>query len=540
MHCTPQKKGMTGSGKSSFIADSTGRSNVVVGHDLASCTNHVEIFKARMGGRAVYLLDTPGFDDTSRSDMEVLATIAHYFSVSYARGVALNGVLYLHRISDTRMGGAARRNLDMLKGLVGRASFGNVALLTTMWRADDDAEAGRQRAREAQLRAEYFADMVAGEAVMLRHGPYYAAGADHDASAARRAGARAILEELMQRWADDAVTLQIQYEMVDEQARLDQTTAGRTLLAQVEAAQATSERKMADNVEYLFSLRSPSSTTASTGGGGGAHNSKRSNKSDNNDPDPDPDHPPDHQPDHDHDKKETLKEQSDLRRQLEASRAAQADMQADIFELHRRERARLLGQLARMEAGWEAALADKARQEEAHEARFREMQRLWAEERQRIEDTKLQLGAAEGGGQQQEQQQQQVYGNQQQVYEQQQQQQQQQQQHQHQQAAAAAAPDPRVEQLLAQQRHLEALESAHREELLKMQAEVARMRQQTGAKMAQTRRAKFNWGSSEDWLNMSYAAVNLTTSIVVGGEWCSLVRCLFETCRKRLHVLTRV
>lgn len=36
-------EGMTGSGRSSFIADSTGREDVQIGHDLASCKHTLEM-----------------------------------------------------------------------------------------------------------------------------------------------------------------------------------------------------------------------------------------------------------------------------------------------------------------------------------------------------------------------------------------------------------------------------------------------------------------------------------------------------------------
>lgn len=48
-------------------------------------------------------------------------------------GTRLNGVIYLHRISDPRMGGTALRNNRMFRKLVGADSLKNVILATTFW-----------------------------------------------------------------------------------------------------------------------------------------------------------------------------------------------------------------------------------------------------------------------------------------------------------------------------------------------------------------------------------------------------------------------
>lgn len=73
-HITP--KDPTGSGKSSFINLVRG-SNLRVGEDLESCTTEVQtsvVFE--LDGKRTILVDTPGFDDTAKSDAEVLSVIA--------------------------------------------------------------------------------------------------------------------------------------------------------------------------------------------------------------------------------------------------------------------------------------------------------------------------------------------------------------------------------------------------------------------------------------------------------------------------------
>lgn len=65
----------------------------------------------------VYLVDTPGFDDTNLSNTDVLREIATWLTGSCNNEVKLNGILYLHRITDPRMGGSAKKNLFMFKKL---------------------------------------------------------------------------------------------------------------------------------------------------------------------------------------------------------------------------------------------------------------------------------------------------------------------------------------------------------------------------------------------------------------------------------------
>ena len=62
--------------RSQFINLVSG-SNLRVSNHLASCTEEVtESNDFELGGRTVRLLDTPGFDDTDRSEVETLKKIA--------------------------------------------------------------------------------------------------------------------------------------------------------------------------------------------------------------------------------------------------------------------------------------------------------------------------------------------------------------------------------------------------------------------------------------------------------------------------------
>ncbi|KAG5219505.1 P-loop containing nucleoside triphosphate hydrolase protein [Salix suchowensis] len=105
-----------------------------VGSGLMSCTDAVQISEPFLfENRTVRLIDTPGFDDTSKTDTEVLTMIAASLSSMYRGGVKLSGAIYIHRISDVRMGGASTRNFKLFRGLCGDNMLQNVVIVTNMW-----------------------------------------------------------------------------------------------------------------------------------------------------------------------------------------------------------------------------------------------------------------------------------------------------------------------------------------------------------------------------------------------------------------------
>lgn len=173
MHLDDQKvfiatMGATGSGKSSFINLVSG-SKFRVGNGLRSCTSVAQAARTfELDGCRVVLIDMPGFDDTTRSDTDILKTIADFLKTSYKKGRLLSGILYFHRISDVRMTGAAMRNLNMFKWLCGKSFLRNVVIVTNMW-GDVSPRVGH--AREAELRNDdiFFRRILKSGAQMARH-----------------------------------------------------------------------------------------------------------------------------------------------------------------------------------------------------------------------------------------------------------------------------------------------------------------------------------------------------------------------------------
>ncbi|EKM58587.1 uncharacterized protein PHACADRAFT_253046 [Phanerochaete carnosa HHB-10118-sp] len=201
--------GATGSGKSTFINIVSG-SHLAVGEGLKSCTSKVETVNTfELFGKLVTLVDTPGFDDTTVSDTDILKMIAAYLSSTYQSGYKLSGLIYMHRISDFRVGGISRRNLSMFRKLCGDETLKNVALVTNMW---SEVTPERGAAREHELRTDdlLFAPVLQGGASMLRH----------DGTVA---GAQAILAHLA---GNRPRVLRIQRELVDEGKDITETAAG--------------------------------------------------------------------------------------------------------------------------------------------------------------------------------------------------------------------------------------------------------------------------------------------------------------------------
>jgi hypothetical protein len=171
--------------------------------------------RTRVGNTDVTVVDCPGFDDTTRSDADILEEIANLLALQYILGVKLIGVLYLHRITDNRMQGSARKSLEMFTKLVGDAALKNVVLVTTMWAQVNDKDEANQRYDE--LREEYWCDMIEkGFLTTLFDGS--------------RASAEGILAQLL---GKKDVVLKVQEELVDQDMKLSETSAGAYLKPRV-------------------------------------------------------------------------------------------------------------------------------------------------------------------------------------------------------------------------------------------------------------------------------------------------------------------
>ena len=210
---------------------------------LESCTAEVQLANEfTLDGRMVTLIDTPGFDDTTKSDTEILKMIGFFLANTsvcigvhhtpillteplnrYEEGSTLAGVIYVHRISDNRFGGITGRNFNMFRKLCGESTLKNVVLVTNMWkRGSQDTNT----AREKELSDKFFKPTLNKGAQMIRH--HNTTESAHD-----------IIRRIMK---NHPVVLQIQRELVDEGKDIINTAAGdsinRELKDQIERHQA--------------------------------------------------------------------------------------------------------------------------------------------------------------------------------------------------------------------------------------------------------------------------------------------------------------
>ncbi|KAJ6017100.1 P-loop containing nucleoside triphosphate hydrolase protein, partial [Penicillium sp. IBT 35674x] len=212
--------GVTGAGKSTFISLLTQKA-VRIGHELQACTQEVEVYQCKYSDEVnVYLVDTPGFDDTNRSDTEVLREIATWLTNSFTNKVMLNGIIYLHRITDRRMQGSAKKNFRMFKQLCGDEAAKNVILATTMWEEVVPTD-GQKREAELIVTPEFWGYMISKGSQAHRH-----MNTKESAMQLIDVFATAKLE-------NRRVALRIQNEMVQEQKDLNETAAGKEVQSEI-------------------------------------------------------------------------------------------------------------------------------------------------------------------------------------------------------------------------------------------------------------------------------------------------------------------
>lgn len=185
--------------------------------------------------RRVVLIDTPGFDDTNRSDSDVLQDITFILSQTYEQGIKLTGIIYLHRITDVRMSGSALKNLTIFKKLCGENFYTHVVLATSMWGnlAGDSSgyDTGVAREKELVETKNWWGLMCNRGSKIFRYG-------------GDRESAMSIISYLIA--LGSAATLDIQREMVDEKKVLADTSAGQEVQKELQEQQRKHEKEKSE------------------------------------------------------------------------------------------------------------------------------------------------------------------------------------------------------------------------------------------------------------------------------------------------------
>jgi hypothetical protein len=169
------------------------------------------------GNSKILLVDTPGFDSSMETDIYLLGQFVQFLKEQASQGVFLSGIIYLHRISDMKMGGSARKNLQLLREFCGNQFLERVTLVSTMW---DIIQNEVGFARERNLTGKYWAEMIGLGAVPLRY--------DGTEDSALRVIDRYLERELL----GNNVKSDIEREAVQIQMPPQETGAGRFILGE--------------------------------------------------------------------------------------------------------------------------------------------------------------------------------------------------------------------------------------------------------------------------------------------------------------------
>lgn len=128
----------------------------------------------------------------------------------------LSGIIYLHKITDTRVGGVAKRNFSVFRRLCGDSTLKNAIIVTNMWtpNADENVTAlEAEREQELATNDKFFKKALDNGARMARH--YNSVESAHS-----------IVRQIL---ANKPQALQIQRELVDDRKKLAETGAGAVL-----------------------------------------------------------------------------------------------------------------------------------------------------------------------------------------------------------------------------------------------------------------------------------------------------------------------
>lgn len=212
--------GATGVGKTTFISSIAGKVVPGAGHDLDAGTKEVGCFKISIPNTNSHLVlvDTPGFDDPVQTNGQILIKIAYWLKQSYTEHKKLNGIIYLHRITDIRFDSGAATTLTLFKHLCGGEVFNKVCLVTTKWNDVRPDQKTEHDVKETNLKTDHWGVLIAKGSITSR----FDSSTDALAKATAINALRSIVGHVNQK-----VVVQIQRELVDKRKKIHKTAAGK-------------------------------------------------------------------------------------------------------------------------------------------------------------------------------------------------------------------------------------------------------------------------------------------------------------------------
>lgn len=186
-------------------------------------TRLVEPFTFERNGQTVHIIDTPGFDGSTTSDVLLLEDISACLNQAYVHRVQVSGIIYLHAINSPRAPGSAKRALRIVKKICGEEAYPIILLGSSMWDKETDLDLARAREEELIKNHELWGDMIAAGSKSFKF--------FNDQRSALEACDYIIHQGKRK-------TLALQNQMIDERKSLDKTDAGIEMLGVVADLQA--------------------------------------------------------------------------------------------------------------------------------------------------------------------------------------------------------------------------------------------------------------------------------------------------------------
>lgn len=187
------------------------------------------VYEAELDNRKLLLLDTPGFDDSQRDNLEILREIVSHLYVFALKGnvVQVRGVIFLHDIIEVRMGGSQKKTWQILNAICGEEGMKNVLVGTTQWSKEGTNKFLAEERRETELIDKHWNGIYKSTRVIYN---------DRD-------NAVRIINDLLAR---PPVLLLVQTEMLKPPHTVEATTAGQVAMPEAYAEMQRLEKEMAE------------------------------------------------------------------------------------------------------------------------------------------------------------------------------------------------------------------------------------------------------------------------------------------------------
>ncbi|KAK4446665.1 GTPase IMAP family member 4 [Podospora aff. communis PSN243] len=216
--------GITGAGKTTFARLASGNEDLEVGHSIYPCTQDPQVVTFTLDNHPILLIDTPGFDDDSRTDVEILEDIARWLAQQgYLKGSdQLDGLIILHPVTVHRLGGQERKRTRLLQNLLGPNAFKRILIATTMWeRVKDEDEDSVKRAVKDREK-DVWHDLVSRGAKLRKHRN-------------NRESAHQLIREIIQISEKYGKLEPLIQEELQKDPKMIRTTAGKSMKKDLEA-----------------------------------------------------------------------------------------------------------------------------------------------------------------------------------------------------------------------------------------------------------------------------------------------------------------